>query len=112
MHLQDHRRKVGAVDLRLGELGPGEEVFFGIKPDRDAGADPATAPRSLVGRCLRDLFDWQALQATAMAVAADARMAGVDHRANAGHRQRSLGYIGCQRQKASPAIPRPCNARP
>ena len=28
MHLQDHGREVGALDLRLGELGPRREVLF------------------------------------------------------------------------------------
>ncbi len=39
MHLQDHRGEIGALDLRLGEFGPGEVVLFRIQPDGDARTD-------------------------------------------------------------------------
>jgi hypothetical protein len=44
MHLQDHGREVGALDLGLGEGRAREVVLFRIQPDRDAGADASAAP--------------------------------------------------------------------
>ena len=105
MHLQDHRGEIGALDLRLGERGPREEVLFRIQADRDARPDAAAAAGALVRRGLRDLLDGQPLQPAAMAVAADARDAGVDHRADAGHRQRGLGHVGGQHDAAAARRP-------
>ena len=100
VHLQDHRGEIRALDLGLGEFRPREEVLFRIQADRDAGPDAAAAAGALVRRSLRDLLDGQSLQSAAMAVAADARDAGVDHRADARHRQRSLGHVGRQHDAA------------
>ena len=72
------------------------------------GPDAAAAAGALVRRGLRDLLDGQSLQPAAMAVAADARDAGVDHRADAGHGQRGLGDVG--RQHDAPAARRPEHA--
>ncbi len=94
VHLQDHGREVGALDLRLGVLGPRVEVLLRIEADGDAGADASAAAGALVGRGARDLLDRQPLQAAAVAVAADARVARVDDGADARHRERGLGDVG------------------
>ncbi len=60
-HPQDHRRQVGAQDLRIGELRPAVEVLLAVEPDADAGLDAAAAARALVGGGLRDRLDRQPL---------------------------------------------------
>jgi hypothetical protein len=102
VHLQDDRREIGAQDLRLGELVAREEILLGIQPDRDAGTHAPATAGALLRRGTRDLLDGQALQATAVAVAAHPRKPGVDHRANARHRQRGLRDVGGQ-DYAAPA---------
>jgi hypothetical protein len=47
-HLQDHRRQVGAQDLRVGERRPGLEVLLGVQPDADAVREPAAAALALL----------------------------------------------------------------
>jgi hypothetical protein len=100
MHLQDHGGEIGALDLGFRERRTRQEILLGIQADGDARGHAAAAARALVGRCLRDLLDGQALQAAAMAVSADARDAGVDDRADAGYRQRSFGDIGGEHHAA------------
>ena len=102
MHLQDDRCQVGALYLRVGVLRPHHEVVFAVQAYGDARAHASAATRALVGRGARDLFDGQPLQTTAMAIAADARMTGVDDGAYAGHSQRCFGHVGGQNY-ASPA---------
>ncbi|MNG88401.1 hypothetical protein D3C79_472370 [compost metagenome] len=48
-HLQDHRRQVGAQDLRVGERRPAVEILFAVQAHADARLDPATAAFTLVG---------------------------------------------------------------
>ena len=60
-HLQDDRSKVGAQDLRLGELGTGLEVLLGVQPDADSRSDTATPSGALVGTGLADGLDGQTL---------------------------------------------------
>ncbi len=67
-----------------------------IQPNANAFGNTAAAARSLIGAGLRDALDRQALNFTAMAVAADACMAGVDDAANARNGQRCFGDIGGQ----------------
>src|SRR3546814_17067549 len=43
---QDHRRKRGAQQLRVGECRPLGEVFLGIKPDADPVGHATAAARS------------------------------------------------------------------
>ncbi|OCI30472.1 hypothetical protein OERS_28740 [Oerskovia enterophila] len=99
-HLQQDRRERGAQDLRLGELGAGEEVLLGVQADRDAVRDTARAPRALVGAGLRDGLDRQALHLGRLGVARDAGRAGVDDVVDAGDRQRRLGDVGREHDAA------------
>ena len=82
-HLQDDRRQVRAQHLRLGELGPGQEVVFVVEPDADAVGDPPAAARPLVRRRLRDRLDGQPLHLQPVAVPGDPRRPRVDHVADA-----------------------------
>ena len=95
-HLQDHAGQRGAQDLRLGELRAGLEVLLAVEPDRDAGLDPSAPPRALLRRGLADRLDRQPLHLGARRPATDPRETGVDHRGDAGHRQRGLGHVGRQ----------------
>ena len=63
-------------------------------------ADAAAAAGALVRRRLADRLDLQLLDLVAVAVALDARHAGVDHVADARHRQRGLGDVGRQHDAA------------
>ncbi|MEY9210640.1 hypothetical protein ABH917_000086 [Thermobifida halotolerans] len=107
-HLQDDRGQVGAQDLGVGELRAGEEVLLGVQPDADALRDPAATALALVGRRLRDAFDGQALHLGAVAVAGDARGAGVHDVPDPRNRQRGLGDVG--RQHHAPPGVRPEHA--
>ena len=44
------RGQVGAQDLRVGELRPGDEVVLGVEPDADAVGGAAAAALALVGQ--------------------------------------------------------------
>ena len=95
-HLQDHLGQARAQDLRVGEARPLRVVVLGVEADADALARPPAAALALVGRRARDRLDRQALHLQARAVAADARLAGVDDVADAGHGDRRLGDVGGQ----------------
>ena len=99
-HLQDHRRQVGAQDLRIGEFRPAEEILLAVQADADTRLDAATAALALVGAGLRHRLDGQALHLGAIAVAADARGAGIDHVADARHGQRGFRHVGGQHDLA------------
>ena len=99
-HLQDHRGEVGAQDLRLGELRPGEEVLLGVEADRDAVGHAAAAAAALVGARLRDRLDGQPLDLQPRGVARDAGRARVDDVPDARHRQRGLGDVGGEHHAA------------
>jgi hypothetical protein len=43
-HLEDHAGQVGAEDLRVGELRPGEVVLLGVQPDGDPVGHPPQRP--------------------------------------------------------------------
>jgi hypothetical protein len=92
-HLQNDRGKVGAEDLRVGELGPRDEVIVAVEPDAGAVGHPPAAPLALVGRRLRDRLDRQPLDFEAVAVARDPRVARVDDVLDARNRQRGLGDV-------------------
>ena len=100
-HLQDHRGEVGPQDLGVGEARPRLEVLLGVQPDAHAGRDAPRAARPLRGRGLRDRLDRQPLHLGPAAVARDARGAGVDDVADAGHGQRRLGDVGGQHDSAA-----------
>ncbi len=95
-HLEDDGGEVGAQDLGVGELGAAVVVVLGVEPDRDAVGDAAAAARPLVGGGLADRLDGQPLDLGALAVAADARRAGVDDVADARDGERGLGDVGGQ----------------
>ena len=92
-HLQDDGCEVGAQNFGVGELGARVEVFLGVEADCDAVADAAASTGALVGACLRDAFDGQALNLGACRVAGDACGAGVDDVLDAGHGQRGFGNV-------------------
>ncbi len=102
-HLQDHRGKVGAQDLRVGEFRAAEEILLAVQANADTRLDPPAATLALVGAGLGHRLDRQALNLGAVAVAADAGGAGIDHVADARHGQRSLGDVGSQHDLATRA---------
>ncbi len=99
-HLQDHRRQVGTQDFRIGEARPAEEILLAVQAHADARLDPPATALALVGAGLGNRLDGQALHLGAVAVAADARGAAVDHVTNAGHRQRGFRHVGGQHDLA------------
>ena len=96
LHSQDHAGQRRAQDFRVGEARPVGEILLVVEPDADAVADPPAAPGALVGCGLADRLDLQLLDLVAVAVALDARGAGVDHILDARHRQRGFGNVGRQ----------------
>ncbi len=56
-HLQDHRRKVGAQDFRVGELRTGEKILLAVQANADTRLDPPAAALALVGAGLGHRFD-------------------------------------------------------
>ena len=52
VHLQDHRRQVGTLDFRLGELGPRREILFRIQAYGDARPHTAATAGALIRRRL------------------------------------------------------------
>ena len=93
------RRISGSVNS-----GRASEVVLGVQADADAGRDAPAAAGALVGRRLRDRLDRQSLHLQPAAVAGDARRAGVDDVAHAGHGDRRLGDV--RRQHDAPAAVR------
>ena len=79
------------------------EVLLGVEPDRDAVARAPRPTRSLVRRGLRDRLDRQSLHLRAHRVPADARGAGVDDVADAGHGEARLGDV--RREHHAPLQP-------
>ncbi|MBV6489644.1 MAG: hypothetical protein GHHEDOFH_03647 [Pseudorhodoplanes sp.] len=94
LHPQDHRRQRRAQDLRVREARPLCEVGLVVEPDAHAVGDAPAAPGALVGGGLRNRLDLQLLDLAAIAVALDARQSRIDHVADAGHGERSLGDVG------------------
>ena len=103
LHLQDHAGQVGAQDFGVGEQLALGEVFLGVEPQTDAGADAAAAAGALIGRGLADRLDMQLLHAEPRGIAVDARSAGIHHVANTGHRDRGFGDVGGQHDARRPA---------
>ena len=96
LHAQDHAGQRGAQDLGIGEARPACAIGLVIQADADAACDPPAAPGALIGCRLADRFDLQLLDLVAVAVALDAGQPGVDHIADARHRQRGFRDIGGQ----------------
>ena len=103
LHAQDHARERRAQDLGIGELRARRVIVFGVQADAHAGGHASAAARALIGRCARNPFDLQLLDLVAVAVAVDAREPGVDHVADARHRQRRFSDVGRQHD-APPAV--------
>ncbi|MCW0413457.1 hypothetical protein NB709_003333 [Xanthomonas sacchari] len=97
-HAQDHPGQAGAADLRIGELRARRKIRLGVQPVADALGDAAAAALALVGTGLRDRLDVQAVELLPRAVALDPGIAGIDHVADARHRQRGLGDVGGEHQ--------------
>ena len=93
------RRISGSVNS-----GPREVVVLGVEADRDAVGEPPAAARALVRAGLADRLDRQALDLGALAVARDARGAGVDDVADARDGERRLGDVGGQ-DDPPPVVP-------
>ena len=91
----DERRISGSV-----KRGRAAKSLLVVQADADAVGDAAAAAGALVGRGLADRLDLQLLDLVAVAVALDARQAGVDHVADARHRERGLGDVGRQHDAA------------
>ena len=104
----DERRISGSVNF--GRAG---EVVLVVEADADAVGDAPAAAGALVRRRLADRLDRQLLDLAAKAVALDARRAGVDDVADAGHGERGLGDVGgehdaaraVRRRTRGPALP-------
>ena len=102
LHAQDHAGERAAQDLGVGERRPAGEFGLAVQAHADAVGHPPAAPRALLCRGLADGLDLQLLDLVAPAVALDPREPGVDHVADAGHRQRGLGHVGGQHD--APAV--------
>ena len=85
----DERRISGSV--KRGRLA---KSFSSYRRMQMPSATRPQRPGALVGRGLADRLDLQLLDLVAVAVALDARQAGVDDVADARHRQRGLGHVG------------------
>ncbi len=95
-HLQNQAREIGAMNLRLGVLGPLSEVGLGVQPDADTLAFAAATSLALIGAGARDRLDRQPLQLGPRTVAAHARQPRVDHEAHARNGERGLRDVGGQ----------------
>ena len=54
LHLQDYRTQVGTLDFRIGELGAGLKVCFGIKAYADTVGQASASPFALICTGLGD----------------------------------------------------------
>ena len=101
LHAQNHASERTAQNFGIGKTRPGVEVVLLVQPDANAVGNAAATPGALVGGRLADWLDQQLLDLAAQAVALHARGAGVDHVADAWHRERGLSHIG--REHDAPA---------
>ncbi|GIR69253.1 MAG: hypothetical protein CM15mP74_05040 [Halieaceae bacterium] len=83
-HAQHDGREIGAADLRVGEFRAAQKILLAVEPEADAVRQTTATALALIGARLRDGLNRQPLQAAAHAVAADARLARIDHVANPG----------------------------
>ena len=94
--MQDHRRQIGTLDFRVGKFGSSKKVLLGVQANTNTRLYPATTPLPLVRAGLRYRLNGQTLHFGAIAVAADAGFAGIDHIADPGDGQGSLCHVGRQ----------------
>src|SRR5205807_1827162 len=83
-HLENDGCEVRPQDLGRRERGSPFEVLLGIEAYANTRARAPGPPCSLVGRCLRNLFDREATDLPPRVVSADARRPGVDDVTNSG----------------------------
>ena len=96
------------MDLGLGVGCALLEFILGIEPDADTRRETARTTRPLQGLGLADGLDEQLLHLPPIPIPLHAGQAGVDHIANARHRERGLGQVGGQHHAST--APRPKDA--
>ena len=99
-HPQDHAGERCTQYFWVGEARPGVEIGFVIEANADAVAHPPATARALVGCGLAHRLDQQLLDLVAIAVALDARGAGIDDELNARHGERGFSHVGGQHDAA------------
>ncbi len=87
LHAKNHRSQRAAQDFGVGKAGPAQKVLLVIQPYANAVGHPAAAASALVGRRLRHRLDHQLLNLVAKAVTLHARGTGINHIADARHRE-------------------------
>ena len=93
LHPQNDIGEIAALNLRLRKPGPVDKILLGIESDTYAVTDTTAPTFALVRTALRYRLDRQPARAALRHVAADAGESGVDHEADAGNRERSLGNV-------------------
>ena len=101
LHAQNHSRQRGTQDLGIGKARPAVEILLVIQADADAVGDAAAAACTLVSRRLADRLHQQLLHLVAVAVAFYTRRTGIDHVADARHRERGFCHVGGQHDAAA-----------
>ena len=101
LHAQDHAGQRRAQDFRIGKRLATGKILLVIQADADAVGNPAATAGTLVGCRLADRLHQQLLDLVAIAVALDARGTGIDHVADAWHRQRGFCHVGGQHDAAA-----------
>ena len=101
LHAQNDAGQGAAQDLGVGEGRPGGKARFVVKPDAHARSHTAATASTLVGCGLADRLHLQLFHLVSVAVALDARRAGVHHESDAGHGQRGLRHV-CGQHDAPP----------
>ena len=86
-HLQNHRPQIGALNFRVGERRPIEKIVFVKQAETDTRHYAAATAGPLIGTGLTHRLHRQALHLGVHAITADTRGTGIDHIANAGHRE-------------------------
>ena len=96
LHAQNHSGQRAAQNFGVGELGAAGKAGLVIQPDANAICHAPAAARTLVGCGLADGLHHQLLHLLAQAVALHAGGASIDHKPDAGHRERGFGHVGGQ----------------
>ena len=102
-HLQDHRREIGTLYLRVGEFRAVVEILLAVESQAYPSLDATTATLALVGTGLGHGFYWQALYLGAVAITTYTGLTRVDHIANPGHSQGCFRNIGSEHHACAAA---------
>ena len=102
-HLEDDGCQGRPQDLGLGVLRAAEEIVLRVQPDRDTRRGASRTPGALLRRRLRHGLDRQPLDLRPVAVARDARGAGVDYVPDAGDGEARLRDVRGQDDAAADA---------